>query len=355
MKNPAETVVVVTGAAGFVASRVIETLLARPGGYKVRGTVRSLAKRAAYEHLLRLPGAEERLELFEADLLDPKAFHSVVHGADFVLHTASPYTLDVKDPERDLVVPAVEGTKNVLEACAEAPSVKRVVLTSSMAAITDEPESDRVLTEDDWNVSSSLERNPYYYSKTLAERAAWSFVETRKPTWDLVVVNPFLVIGPSLSPGINTSNQVFVDLLGGQYPGIMNLTWGFVDVRDAAEAHVLAMESKKAAGRYICAGETISMRDVVALLAGDAQTNERKTKLPKVGLDCGAGDFAVKLASYGQPKGVGQYLRSHVGRVPRYDTSKIRTDLGIVFRPARTSILDTVHDLARAGHLAGSS
>ncbi len=341
--------VALTGCAGFLASHIAARLLR--DGFRVRGSVRSLEKQSGYAHLLRLEGAKERLELFEADLHDAAAFRKLVDGADFVLHTASPYTLDVRDPERDLVRPAVDGTRHVLDACARAASVKRVVVTSSMAAITDEPDGARVLTEEDWNESSSLSRNPYYYSKTLAERAAWSFVEERKPSWDLVVVNPFLVIGPSLSPGVNTSNQVFVDLLRGQYPGIMNLTWGFVDVRDAADAHVLAMTTNDAHGRYVCAGETISMREVVALLADDAARRGTRPKLPKLGLDCRAGDAMVKLASYAQPAGVGQYLRSHVGRVPRYDTAKIRRDLRVQFRPVRESILDTVDDLARAGHL----
>lgn len=348
MSNTGSTVAV-TGVAGFLASHITRLLLAR--GFHVRGSVRSLRKETSYVHLLELEGAKERLELVEADLQDEAAFPRLVEGVDYVLHTASPYTLAVADPQRDLVNPAVAGTRNVLQACANATSVKRVVVTSSMAAITDEPDSGRVLTEEDWNLTSSLGRNPYYYSKTLAERAAWDFVKERAPRWDLVVVNPFLVIGPSLSPSVNPSNQLFVDLLGGQYPGIMNLTWGFVDVRDAAEAHVLAMLASDAKGRYICAGETISMREVVALMAEDAAENGRKTKLPSVGLDCSAGDFAVKLASYGQPSGVGQYLRSHVGRVPRYDTSKIRRDLAMTFRPVRESIRDTLGDLARAGQL----
>jgi len=226
--------------------------------------------------------------------------------------------------------------------------VKRVVLTSSMAAIIDEPDGEHVLTEKDWNVKSSLERNPYYYSKTLAEKAGWDFVEEQRPSFDLVVINPFLVIGPSYSSGLNPSNQLFVDLLKGTYPGVMNLTWGFVDVRDVADAHVRAMETPEASGRYICAGETIAMRALVELLARSGY--EKGFKLPKLGMDCAIGDFAVKLSSYTQPKGIGSYLRTHVGRVPRYDTTKIRSELGVTFRPAEQSILDTMKDLERWGH-----
>ena len=337
----------VTGAAGFIATHILEQLLAK--GHRVRGTVRSLKKEKDLLPLRALPGAAERLELVEADLLEAGAFEAAAQGCDAVLHTASPYVLDAKDPQKDLVLPAVNGTVNVLAACAKASAVKRVVVTSSMAAVTDEPESDHVLTEADWNVKSSLERNPYYYSKTLAERAAWDFVAKEKPGFDLVTINPFLVIGPQHSGAVNTSNQLFVDLRKGTYPGVMNLTWGFVDVRDVADAHVRAIETKGAAGRYLTAGETIAMRAVVDLLNENGWA--KGNKVPTLGMDCKVGDFAVRLSSYLQPKGTGSYLRTHVGRVPRYDTSKAQKELGVTFRPVERSILDTLEDLAKKGHV----
>jgi dihydroflavonol-4-reductase len=339
--------VCVTGATGFIAAHIVQQLLA--GGYSVRGTARKLEGKDA--NVLRaLPGAKERLTLYKADLLADGAFDEAVAGCDYVLHTASPYTLDAKDPAKDLVEPAVKGTRNVLVSAQKAPSVKRVVVTSSMAAITDEPESDRVLTEEDWNTKSSVERNPYYYSKTMAEKAAWDFVEKEKPGFDVVVINPFMVIGPSLTSSLNTSNQLFSDMLGGAYPGIMNLTWGFVDVRDVARAHVLAIEKKDAKGRHLCANTTISMREIVDLLQKNGWTEGRKA--PKLGLDCAVGDFMVRLSSYTQPKGVGTYLRTHVGRVPRFDNTKIRTELGLEMRPLEKTILETVEDLKKWGHLS---
>lgn len=341
-----ESPVLVTGASGFIASHIIRELLSR--GYRVRGSVRSLAKEKDFAHLRALPGAE-RLELFEADLLTDGAFDEAARGCHYVMHTASPYMLEATDPQRDLVEPAVKGTRSVLVSCKKAATVQRVVLTSSMASITDEPEGNHVLTEEDWNTKSTLERNPYYLSKTLAEKEGWKFVAEESTKFDLVVINPFLVIGPSYSPGINTSNQLFIDLLQGTYPGIMNLTWGFVDVRDVALAHVMAMETPAAKGRYLCAAETISMREVVALLDGKGWGEGRK--LPKLGLDCAIGDFTVKVSSYLQPRGVGSYLRTHVGRVPRFDHGKIQRDLGLSFRKVEQSILDTVEDLKKWGHL----
>ena len=339
--------VLVTGASGYIASYIVRDLLAE--GYTVRGTVRDPNKVAELAHLRAMPGAPERLELVAADLLTPGAFDPHVSGCATVMHTASPYKMDVKDPQKDLVEPALLGTQNVLEAVARSSTVKRVVLTSSMAAITDEPDENHVLTEADWNTKSSLDRNPYYYSKTLAEREAWAIVERLRPAWDLVVINPFLVIGPALTKALNPSNQVFADMLSGVYPGIMNIVWGFVDVRDVARAHILAMTTPAANGRYICAGDRVAMRELTELLRANGYGEGYK--LPKIGLDCATGDFIVKLSSYMQPKGVGDYLRSHVGRVPNYDNGKIQRDLGLRFRDAKTSVLESVADLIRWGHV----
>lgn len=334
----------VTGATGFIASRLVEQLLGR--GHAVRGTVRSLKKPGDIDRLRSLPGAADRLDLIEADLMQPGTFDAAAVGCRVVFHTASPYALSVDDPQRDLVAPAVNGTREVLTAAARAGSVRRVVLTSSMAAVTDEPDG-RVLTEADWNDKSSLERNPYYYSKTQAERAAWAFVAEHRPSFDLVAINPFMVVGPSLVSGLNTSNQILLDLLKGTYPGILSLTWGFVDVRDVAEAHIRAMDVASATGRYLCAGDALSMRELVALMRRLGYAH----KLPTLSLDSGLVTALLKLTAFTQPKGVASYLRSHLGRVPRYDTTRIRTELGVTFRPVADTVRDTLEDLRRWGRV----
>ena len=346
MTAPAEFRVCVTGAAGFVASWLLRELLER--GVAVRGTVRRVA---GADHLRALPGAADHLELVEADLTAPGSFEPAVRGCAVVFHTASPYVIQVDDPQRDLVDPAVNGTLGVLRACAAAPDVARVVLTSSMAAVTDEPDESRVLTEADWNEKSTLQRNPYYFSKTLAERAAWTFMEEHKPRFDLVALNPFMIMGPSLSPGLNVSNKIIADLVNGVYPGILSITWGIVDVRDVAHAHVCAAEVQAAKGRYLLVQEpAVPMRTLVGWLReagyGDG------TKLPSRAMDNAIGNLLVRLNSYVQPPGVGSYLRTHIGRVPRYDASKARQELGLTLRPTRETVIDTARDLERHGHIA---
>lgn len=338
--------VLLSGATGFIASHTIAALL--DAGFEVVGTVRDPGNVAASAHLRALPGAAERLSLVKADLTTPGAFTPHAADVDYVLHMASPFQLTVEDPARDLVEPAVNGTRGMLEACAASTRVKRVVVTSSMAAITDEPDASHVLSEADWNGKSSLTRNPYYYSKMLAERAAWDFHREHRPAWSLVAINPFIVIGPSLVAGVSESNKLFVDLMAGAYPAIMGLQWGFVDVRDVAQAHVRALTSDRAEGRYLCSGETRTMREVVTLLR---ERGYGHTRLPKLGLDSAFGNRLAWLASFAQPKGVATYLRSHLGRRVRYDNGKIQRDLGIAFRPLDTSILETAADLVRWGHV----
>ncbi len=337
------TTILVTGATGFVAVHAIEQLLAK--GYNVIGTVRDQHDPARNAHLTALPGTE-RLKLVQADLLDPDPFspHSDV---DQILHMASPYVINVKNPQRDLVDPAVMGTLSLLQAAARNPRVTRVVVTSSMVALTDEPDG-RVLTEADWNTKSTLTRNPYYFSKTRAERAAWDFMARENPRFDLVVINPFLVIGPAHSKALSTSSAIFADMLNGKYPVIMDLNWAFVDVRDVAAAHIAALETPTANGRYICTSENYSMRQSIDLIK---RLGYPTRKLPKLDLSGPIGTALMKLASYTQRSGTGSHLRSHLGRTPLYDTSKIKADLGITFRSAESSITDTLADLVKWGHV----
>jgi len=338
--------VCVTGASGFIASYIVRELLEK--GYHVRGTVRGLGSGKTYTELTSLAGADERLELVQADLLDEGSYDAAIAGCEYVIHTASPFILDVKDPQRDLVDPALRGTLNVLRACASAGTVKKVVLTSSGAAVYESIKSDHTYTENDWNQTSTLKRNPYLYSKAVAEKAAWSFMEDENPGFTLVVINPGWVIGPSLVPSLNTSSIGIRDAMMGKAPAIISWDGEVVDVRDVAHAHILAMENDKARGRYLCTAEIWALVDVIQLMR---ENGFDQYKLPKLRMDGPIGIVLTKVLLFAQPKGMRQYLLAQVGRRKHIDTTKIRQELGMQFRPAKETILAAAADLVKWGHV----
>ncbi|KAI5341951.1 hypothetical protein L3X38_009826 [Prunus dulcis] len=264
----AEKVVSVTGASGYIASWVVKLLLQR--GYTVKASVRDPNDKKKTEHLLALDGAKERLQLFKADLLEEGSFNSVVEGSEGVFHTASPFYHDVSDPQAELIDPALKGTLNVLRSCAKVPSIKRVVITSSMAAVAfnGKPLAPDVIIDESWFSDLAVcEKLKLWYmiSKTLAEDAAWKF--TKENRIDMVAINPGLVIGPLLQPTLNTSVEPVLKLINGAetFP---NITYRWVDVRDVANAHILAFENASASGRYCLVARIAHCSEVVKLLRG---------------------------------------------------------------------------------------
>lgn len=335
--------VVVTGATGYIAAHLIQQLLEQ--GYTVHSTVRSLAKKDKYAYLLELPGASERLKLFEADLNDAASFKECIQGAEYVLHVASPYSLTVEDPQRDLVDPAVNGTVAVLEICADTPSVKKVVITSSMAAVTDDFGLDHPYTEADWNETSSLTRNPYYYSKVRAEKAAYEFMEQRKDSihFKLCTINPSIVLGPHLGKGVNASVETIQRLLNGEFPGVPNLCWTITDVREAAQAHILAMNTPEAEGRFLCCHGPFHLRDVCAVL----RERYPNYAVPTANLP----DWVVRMATAFESAGTRDYLQCNLGKVPNVDNTKSKEVLGLKYRPMEETVLDTAADLVQNNHV----
>jgi len=266
MTNPiTKSTVLVTGATGFIAMHTIVRLL--QAGYRVRGTLRSPEREATLRNALaKHVELRDRLELCQADLTSDEGWALAARGCDFVLHVASPLPRKPPRHEDELIVPAREGTLRVLRA-AKAAGVKRVVMTSSVAAILyGHDRGGRVFDEEDW---TDLTGNvgAYEKSKTLAERAAWDFVRSEAPDLEFVTINPGLVLGPILDADYGTSGEVVRKLLAREIPGCPDVGWAVVDVRDVADAHVSAMISKDAPGkRFVCAIEHASMRDVATIL-----------------------------------------------------------------------------------------
>mmetsp|Transcript_15165 Transcript_15165/g.52697 ORF Transcript_15165/g.52697 Transcript_15165/m.52697 type:complete len:333 (-) Transcript_15165:128-1126(-) len=322
----ASTIVAVTGGSGYIAGHCIHQLLEK--GYTVRATVRDKSNATKVKHLTdSFPG----VQLYEADLLSEGSFDEFCAGAHIVLHTASPFQLTIEDPQRDLVDPAVKGTLNVLRSAKKAGTVRRVVVTSSCAAVApNKPPEDPeyVFTEDDWNDDASLTEAPYRFSKAEAERAAWKFAE--EEGLDVVVINPSFVLGPPFSARTDSTSVKFVlNCLNGGIKaagGTGPACFGAVDVRDIARAHIAAFENEGAKGRYIMSSsEGVSHFELATFLREDP-------------------------AFEGFP--VPDKQKEAPARRPKYDHSKAERELGITFTDVRTAVTDMGKYLVETGMVA---
>ncbi|MFD5113927.1 SDR family oxidoreductase [Streptomyces sp. NPDC058391] len=336
--------VLVTGGSGFVGAHCVVRLL--DAGYRVRTTVRSLTREADVRAMVKAGGAEpgEALSFAVADLLSDAGWPEAVSGCDFVLHVASPFPPGVPKHEDELIVPAREGTLRVLRAARDA-GVRRVVQTSSFAAIgyghqhTDQPFSEESWTDPNADVSA------YVKSKTLAERAAWDFIAREGGSLELSVVNPVGVFGPVLGPDYSGSIQLVRLLMDGAMPGTPRLSFGVVDVRDVADLHLRAMTSPAAKGeRFLAiAGDGMTMNDIALLLKarmGDAAKRVPTRMLP---------DVMVRLTSLIAPSL--KPIVPDLGKVRKASSEKAGRVLGWAPRSNEETIVATAESLVRLGLL----
>lgn len=317
--------VLVTGASGYVAGQVIAEL--REHGYDVRGTARRPVDGLA--------------DVVTADLSRDDGWDLAVDGCSYVMHVASPFPSRTPKSDDELVRPAVDGTLRVLRAAASA-GVKRVVLTSSTAAVSSGLPDGRVFTEADW---SDVDRSaPYQKSKTLAERAAWEFAESAGI--ELVAVNPGMVLGPLRTPVVGTSVAVVRLLLTRGLPAVPRMGFALVDVRDVAVAHRLALETPSAAGnRYILAGEHMWLGEIADVLA--EAYNPRGYRVPTGAMPTWLLRLVARFDST-----VRQGL-PFAGRWERVSADKARRELGWTMRPAAETILATAESLIEHGLAPG--
>ncbi|UIZ23116.1 hypothetical protein KXD40_003875 [Peronospora effusa] len=346
----------VTGVDGFLASWIVCELLNR--GYQVRGTVQN--GKDDISGLLQLPNASKNFSVVETSLLTPEACDMAVQGCDFVIHTGTPSSCSVRDPLSEKQEPGVHsiGSRmhciipmmtNFIQACARS-RIKRVVLTSSIAAMADSVTPGSIINDACWNVTSSLEKNPHFLSLKLAEEAAWQLVDQLPSDRriDLVTMNPGTLYGPmllrsKLAPG----NQVIYDLITGKYSALVDLNWSMIDVRDCAVAHVAALENNDARGRYICVNKSVWMKDIVDVLSSNGYSGR---DLPwKVGLPRWVGRLPAYSAQLGQ---VGASLYTYDPTSVRsspYLGDKLVEHLNIRFRSVNTTIVESANDLLKWG------
>ena len=326
--------VLVTGGSGFIAGHCIARLLA--DGWHVRTTVRSLAKMPQLrETLSKLPSTGEPVEIVAADLEADTGWDAAVRDCAFVLHVASPFP--ARDPENDdaIVRPARDGALRVLKA-AKAAGVRRVVMTSSVAAVAyGRGGREKPFTEADWSDPTNLkDSSPYERSKVIAERAAWDWVKASGAPLELVTICPGAVLGPVHSQDASASITIVKRLLDGSLPGLARFGWALVDVRDVADLHVRAMTSPKAAGqRYICAGPFTWFGGIADVLR--TQMPSIAAKVPKRALP----DWLVRVSALFDPA-----LRERIyelGKFRPVSAEKARRDLSWAPRPNAEAIVAT--------------
>jgi nucleoside-diphosphate-sugar epimerase len=350
MSSPSSTTVLVTGGSGWIGNYVILALLS--AGYTVRTTIRSLSREAEVRSYLTNGGATvnglERLSFFEASLDSDVGWAEAIQGCEYVHHVASPFPPEVPKHEDDLIIPAREGTLRVLKAAATA-GVKRVIVTGSFGAVAYGQEArEEPFTEENWTVldDPKYPLTPYMKSKTIAEKAAWEFIKSdaNRSKMEMVVILPLLVFGPVLGKDTSSSLEVIKKLMDGSIPGCPNMNFGFVDVRDVASIHMLAMTKPEAAGqRYVAANDDgpFSMLDIAKMIR--AKRPEQGKKTPTMQLP----NFVFHiLALFDKP--VKQILPD-LGKVLKASNKKAKQELGWKGRETETILCDTVDSFVKYG------
>ncbi len=340
--------VMITGATGYVAGWIVKKLL--DDGITVHAPVRDPENPDKLKHLNAVArNAPGQIKYFKADLLDQASYAEAMTGCELVFHTASPFYIDVKDPQKELIDPAKLGTRNVLEEVNRTPTVKRVVLTSSCAAIYGDNADlkktpNGIFTEDIWNTSSSLDHQPYSYSKTLAEQEAWK-INQDQSRWDLVTINPTLVIGPGINPNATSESfrliQQFGD--GTMKSGAPRMGMGAVDVRDLAMAHFKAAFTPEAKGRYITSGHNTDFPGLAETLIekyGDTYPIPRRV-LPK---------WLVWIVGPIMNKSLTRKMVSLNVNLPWIgDNSRSIRELDMTYRPLKESMNDFFQQMIESG------
>jgi dihydroflavonol-4-reductase len=331
MNNESEPqTVLVTGGSGYLGSWMIVALLQR--GFVVRTTVRDQAREAGLRQAIETQiDPSDNLTVYVADLLNDEGWAQAAEGADSVIHVASPMPVG-EFKGQDILTPAREGTRRVLEV-ATAAGVKRVVMTSSAVAALPPIGQTRPITEDNWTSRPDKPAFNYLRAKTSAERDAWAFVKATKDTPELTTILPGFIQGPVMSEDYSGSVDLVAQMLQGKMPAVPKIGFHIVDVRDLAELHIKAMLSSQAAGqRFLAAGDFLWLIDFANILRenfADAAAKAPKKVLP---------DWLVRLLAL-----VNKDMASiapDLGIEHRINISKAQRMLDWTTRPAKQSIVD---------------
>jgi len=328
--------ILVTGGSGYIAGFIIRQLINE--GWTVHTTVRNLAREIEVRSWLAVD--DSKLKFFTADLMSDAGWAEAVVGCSHVAHVASPLPSNAPTSDDELIVPAREGALRALR-FAHAAGVKRLVMTSSVAAIAyGHGKGKHHFTEADWTNVDSPDAYAYVKSKTIAERAARDWMAANGAGMEFVTVNPSLVLGPLLTGDFSTSLEAVKKLLEGSMPGLPNLGFSVVDVRDVADLHVKCLTAPNMANeRFIAAGQFLMMKDLARILKEGLGAEARKVPTRRLP------DFLVKLSAMFDP--VIRQIVGELGNVRDTSAQHALDVFGWKTRDARDSILDTARDLIR--------
>lgn len=336
--------ILVTGATGYVAGVLIKKLLL--AGFTVHAAVRDPNNKQKTQYLDQIAkNSKGTVKYFATDLLIEGAYEQAMLGCELIFHTASPFQLTVSDPQKELLDPAILGTKNILLQANKSKTVKRVVLTSSVAAIYgDNCDLKKVgkngFTEQHWNTTSSLEHQAYAYSKTLAEQQAWD-INKQQNKWDLVVINPSLVIGPGINPFATSESFTLIKAIGDGTlkMGVPHWGMGVVDVREVAEAHFAAGFTDTAQGRYIVNAHNT---DLFALSQALSDQFAKAYAIPKLLLPKW---LVWLLGPFFDKKMTRKMIAKNVNFPWLADNTKSINELNVNYRPLQDSMNDFFQQL----------
>lgn len=337
----AEETVLVTGASGFIAKHCILALLSR--GFRVRGTLRRPEVQGqTLKHLVKSNGQDpSRLEFVKADLMSDEGWDAAVAGCMGILHVASPFPMRQPRNIDEVVRPARMGALRVLKAAKRA-GVRRVVMTSSIVAVMFPagPAPDRKLDETDWTDPKRSDLSAYILSKTLAERAAWDYVNGEGKGLELVTVNPGFVLGPALDDDLSTSLEAVRRMARGYYPAVPSVSYPIADVRDVADMHVTALLHPDAAGeRFLCAEGDATFTDISRTIG--TTLPDIRWKLPRLE----APEFVIRASAL-----VDSSLKTVIpslGKPRRVENRKAKTRLGFKFRDPDDAAAEASRSLRR--------
>ena len=340
-----DKLVLVTGGSGFVGLHCILQLLQQ--GYQVRTTLRTITKKDKVLEALKNNGVQnlDQLSFIEADLTNDKNWDVAMGDCTYVIHVASPITLELPKHEDEMIRPAVDGTLRILKSARNA-GVKRVVMTSNFGAVGySHKDKTTLITEESWTDPNEKGLSAYNKSKVLAERAAWDFMTKEGGNLELTVINPMGIFGPALNADLSSGFALLKQVMNGSMKAIPNISLGIVDVRDVADLHLRAMVSAAAKGqRYLAlAGGTLSLLQIAKLLKRELSGDTKNTSTKVMP------DWLVRIAALFNKKA--KAIVPLLGIYRNASNQKAKNQLGWQPRSNEDAILATAKSLLKYKNL----